>query len=412
MSTLAQPELPYAIDSAPASAPAAAPAAKKPKAKLVLGGLVIAATLGFGATTAMGLGKESTDDAFVEGHVANVAPRVTGLVKKVLVVDNQQVAAGDVLVELDDRDYLVKVAATKADLAAAKAQLRTAETQLALTQKNVESNLVVAKGGVTQASAATSTSRLTVDQAHADLAAAESKHKLATTELARSERLVKQGVISDAEADTRRSTLEQADALLAQARARVSSAEASIANAAGGSETARGRLIAAQTGEEQVEAASAQADLAKARVDQAQAALDQAELNLSYTKVRAESAGMISRRTVELGQAVSPDRPLLAIVPLDGTWIVANFKEDQIARMKAGQPVKIEIDTFGRQELHGTVDSLAAGTGSRFSLLPPDNASGNFTKVVQRVPVLVKIDAHQDLVLRPGMSASVTVNTK
>lgn len=411
MSTLAQPELPYAIDSAPASAPVA-PAAKKPKAKLVLGGLVIAAVLGFGATTVMGLGKESTDDAFVEGHVANVAPRVTGLVKKVLVVDNQQVAAGDVLVELDDRDYLVKVAATKADLAAAKAQLRTAETQLALTQKNVESNLVVAKGGVTQASAATSTSRLTVDQAHADLTAAESKQKLATSELARSERLVKQGVISDAEADTRRSTLEQADALLAQARARVSSAEASIANAAGGSETARGRLIAAQTGQEQVESASAQADLAKARVDQAQAALDQAELNLSYTKVRAESAGMISRRTVELGQAVSPDRPLLAIVPLEGTWIVANFKEDQIARMKSGQPVKIEIDTFGRHELHGTVDSLAAGTGSRFSLLPPDNASGNFTKVVQRVPVLVKIDAHQDLVLRPGMSANVTVNTK
>jgi len=419
MSTLAQPDLPYAVDSEPrfapgaaARAPAPAAAAKKPKAKLVLGGLIVAALVGFGGSTIAGLGKESTDDAFVEGHVSNVAPRVVGLVKKVLVADNAQVAAGDVLVELDDRDFLVKVASAKADLAAARAAARSAETQLALTRKSTESNLVVAKGGVTQASAMTQTTQATVDQAQADLVAAESRQKLAQTEMARSERLIKEGVISSAELDIRRSTIEQADAALAQARARLGSAQANIANAFGNHEAARGKLIAADTADDQLAAATAQVELTKARVDQAQAALDQAELNLSYTKVKAEAAGIVSRRTVEQGQQVSPDRPLLAIVPLDGTWIVANFKEDQIAKMKTGQSVDVEIDTFGRKKIEGKIDSLSAGTGSRFSLLPPDNASGNFTKVVQRVPVLIRLEAHPDLTLRPGMSASVTVNTR
>ena len=415
MSTLAQPDLPYAIDSEPVSAaraPVAVAAVKKPKAKLVLGGLIAAALVGFGGTTIAGLGKETTDDAFVEGHVSNVAPRVVGLVKKVLVADNAQVAAGDVLVELDDRDFLVKVASAKADLAAARAAARSAETLLALTRKNAESNLVVAKGGVTQASAMTNTTQATVAQSQADVIAAESRRKLAQTEMDRSERLIKQGVISAAELDIRRSTIEQADAALVQARARLGQAQANIANAFGTNEAARGKLIAADTAQEQIEAATAQVELTKARGDQAQAALDQAELNLSYTKVKAESAGVVSRRTVEVGQQVSPDRPLLAVVPLDGTWVVANFKEDQIAKMKMGQKVEVEIDTFGRKKIEGTIDSLAAGTGSRFTLLPPDNASGNFTKVVQRVPVLVRLEGHPDLTLRPGMSASVTVNTR
>ncbi|MFO0661557.1 MAG: HlyD family secretion protein [Polyangiaceae bacterium] len=145
---------------------------------------------------------------------------------------------------------------------------------------------------------------------------------------------------------------------------------------------------------------------------QAEASLAQAQLAFDYTRVVADVAGTVARRTVEPGQLVSPDRPLLAIVPLDDTWIVANFKEDQLHKMHEGQRVDITVDTFEGEKFAGTVDSLAAGTGARFSLLPPDNASGNFTKVVQRVPVLIRLEAHPSVQLRPGMSAAVTVHVK
>jgi membrane fusion protein (multidrug efflux system) len=159
----------------------------------------------------------------------------------------------------------------------------------------------------------------------------------------------------------------------------------------------------------QVQAARAQLALAQARLAQTDAAVAQAELNFSHTTVRAEVAGTIARRTVEPGQAVSPERPLMAIVALDETWVVANFKEDQLRAMHPGQRAEVKVDTFGGRMFAGHVESFAPGTGSRFSLLPPDNASGNFTKVVQRVPVLVRLEARPDVVLRPGMSASVTV---
>jgi membrane fusion protein (multidrug efflux system) len=198
---------------------------------------------------------------------------------------------------------------------------------------------------------------------------------------------------------------------LALARARLASAEANLDNSAGTLQNARGRLIAAQSGPQRVQAASAQVELAQARVDQAQAALDQARLNRSYASVRAEVAGVVSRRNVEVGQLVSPERPLLALVALDDTWVVANYKEDQLADLRVGQAAKVKIDALPGRELSGHVDSLAGGTGARFSLLPPDNASGNFTKVVQRVPVLIRLDPHPDVELRPGLSAYTTIIT-
>ena len=217
--------------------------------------------------------------------------------------------------------------------------------------------------------------------------------------------------VSQAQYDAAKATLAEAEASLAQNRAHLENARASSLSSASGSESARGHLLAAQAAPDQVEAQQAQVELSEARVAQAQAAVDQAELNLSYTKVTAAVSGVVSRRTVEVGQSASPDRPLLALIPLDDTWVVANFKEDQIARMKAGELARVSVDTFTHRELVGHVDSLAGGTGSRFSLLPPDNASGNFTKVVQRVPVLIRLDPHSDVTLRPGLSASVTVMT-
>ena len=180
----------------------------------------------------------------------------------------------------------------------------------------------------------------------------------------------------------------------------------------GGVEQAQGQLVAAMTAPQQVQSAQAQVHLAQARVEQSRAAERLAELNLSYGVVRAPMAGVVSRKNVEVGTLVSPDRPVLAIVPLDDLWIVANFKEDQIGAMKPGQTATIKIDTFSGHLFQGHVESIAGGTGARFALLPPDNATGNFVKVVQRVPVRLKIDDRGGLALRPGISASVTVRVE
>jgi membrane fusion protein (multidrug efflux system) len=392
-------------------APAAA-APRRPRRALVALPLLTALGLGIGSSVyLLGRGHESTNDAQVEGHVASVAARVTGQVQQVLVNDNQQVAAGDLLVVLDDRDLAAKVAAARADLAAMVAQQRAAQTSLSVTRAAADSNLAIARGGLKQAAAVEGTTRATIVRSEADLTAAESRRNLAQLELDRTQKLVESGALSQSELDVKRSAFEQADANREQARAALVSARANVDNSSGTLTSARGRLIAAESAPAQIEAAEANVELADARVAQAQAALDQAELNLSYTRVRAGVSGVVSRRSVEVGQLASPDRPMMALVPLDDTWVVANFKEDQIADMHPGQSARVHIDTFDH-ELTGHVDSLAGGTGSRFSLLPPDNASGNFTKVVQRVPVLIKLDPHPDFVLRPGMSATADVDTQ
>jgi membrane fusion protein (multidrug efflux system) len=387
-------------------------AAKRTRRALIALPVLAALGIGVGASAYwLGRGQETTNDAQVEGHVASIAARVAGQVEQVLVSDNQAVHAGDVLVVLDDRDLAAKVAAARADLDATLAQARAAETQLAVTEKSADSNLVIARGGLAQAAAVKGTTAASIERARADIVAAESRRRLAEIELTRTQQLAETGALAQSELDAKRSAFEQADASLGQARALYASAQANTENSSGTIASARGRLIAAEAGPAQVEAARAQLELSRARVAQARAALDQAELNLSYTKVRAGVSGVVARRSVEVGQMTSPERPLMAVVPLDDTWVIANFKEDQIAGMHPGQRARVHVDTYG-QELSGHVDSLAGGTGSRFSLLPPDNASGNFTKVVQRVPVLIRLDPHPELTLRPGMSATASVETK
>jgi membrane fusion protein (multidrug efflux system) len=395
------------------STPSPTAAPRKRSVALRVLPLLTAAALGLGTLGFVaGHGKQTTDDAQIEAHVASVSPRVSGQVTRVLVHDNQRVNAGDVLVELDERDFAVKLSSARADLEAAQASLHAAETTLSVTMKNADSNLVVARGGLAQAAAVRGTTRAGIEQARAELTAAESRRTLTRADLERSQSLFASGAVPQAELDARQAAAEQAEAQVAQAEARLTSAQANVDNSSGTLEAARGHLLAAESGPEQVEAARAQVGLAKARVDQAAAAVAQAELNLGYTKIRAEMSGVVSRRTVEVGQLASPDRPLLAVVALDDTWVVANFKEDQIAEMRPGQPVTVEVDSLAGRKLAGHLDSLAGGTGSRFSLLPPDNASGNFTKVVQRVPVLVRLDGHPGLELRPGLSATVTVSTR
>lgn len=384
----------------------------KPKAKLVLGGLVLAFAAIGTTVWATGRGKESTDDAFVEGHVATVASRIQGQVVRVNVKDNQLVEVGTVLVEIDDRDSKVRLATADADLLSAKASLSSSETQLALTEKNADATLRQAKGGVVSASAMVGSSRAGIDQAKADVDAAESRRALAELDLRRSEKLRAEGSVAQADLDARKAAFDQAVAAVAQARAREQNALVGITNAAGTIETAQGRLVAAQAGPEQIEAARAAVAVARARVAQSEAALEQARLNVSYTKVLAQVRGLVSRRSVEVGQTVDPSRPLMALSSLDDVWVVANFKEDQIASIREGERVRLKVDAYPGRTLGAHVDSVQAGSGARFSLLPPDNASGNFTKVVQRIPVLIRIDDKpQDITLRPGMSTYVTVET-
>lgn len=392
-----------------AAAPAARPRARR--ARLVFPVLALLFAGGGLLAWRLGAGRESTDDAFVEAHVANVAARIQGQVARVRVRDNQEVAEGEVLVELDDRDARVRVAAARADLESAQASLEAAQAQLTLVEHTVDATVKQARGGIKQASSVSSSTSANITQARADVEAAEARLRLAESELRRTEKLASEGALAVAELDVKRANYDQAQASLAQARARYSSAQAGLDNATGGEWSAQGRLQAALTGPAQVEAARAQVGVARARVAQAQAALDQAELTLGYTVVRAPQHGLVSRRTVEPGQSVDPARPLLSITGTDDVWVVANFKEDQLGSMRAQQKARVTIDTYPGRPFAAHVDSIAGGTGSRFALLPPDNASGNFTKVVQRVPVLLRFDQPPGVPLRPGMSAYAVVTT-
>ncbi|MCP3104463.1 HlyD family secretion protein [Myxococcus sp. K15C18031901] len=406
-------DVPEAESSKNAPSAVKTPAApRSSRAKKVFPALLAVAAVGAGARWLVTHGHESTDDAQVEGRIANVSPRVSGQVAKVLVSDNQQVKAGDVLVALDATDLEAKLDVARADVLSAEAQAANARSQLALTEVNAGANLRQARGGVTQASSGISSSKAALDQARADVVAAEARFKLADTDLTRVKTLKAEGAVTQADLDARQSAYDQSKAALDVARARLSSTEAGVQGSSGGLEAAQGKLAAAESGPVQVQAAEAAVKLSDAKLKQAQAALKLAELAVSYTQVRAPVSGVVSRRTVEVGQVVGPERPLMALVPQDDVWIVANFKEDQVGEMKAGQPVDVEVDAYGSHHFKGHVDSLAGASGARFALLPPDNASGNFVKVVQRIPVLIRFDDVKDVPLKPGMSAVVTVDTR
>jgi membrane fusion protein (multidrug efflux system) len=412
MTATISPDSTFEPVSDTSSSPAATSAAKRPRALQVMGALLLAATVGGGAWYAHGVGHESTDDAQVEGHIMNVSARVAGHVAQVLVQDNQIVEQGALLVQLDDADLKAKADSARADLAAAQAQLASAKAQLALTEKTIDANVVQAKGGLTQAAASLTSAQAAITQGAADIEAAKSKLGLADLDLKRAKGLLAQGAVPQVEVDNAQTAYDTAKASFDQAQARLDSARAGKSGGAGGVVYAEGRLAAALTGPQQIDTQRAAVALAEARVQQSDAAKTLAELNLSYTQIRAPHRGEVSRRTVEVGQEVDPSRALLAVVPLDDVWIVANFKEDQLREMHPGQHVDVEIDTFGRRKFSAHVDSIAGASGARFALLPPDNATGNYIKVVQRVPVLLRFDGDAKADLRPGMSAEVTVDTK
>jgi membrane fusion protein (multidrug efflux system) len=370
-------------------------------------------------------GRESTDDAQIDGHIAQVSSSVGGRVIGVHVHDNQPVKKGTVLVEIDARDYQAAVDRAAAELASARASAEAARLGVPITRTETTSGVATAQGGLEQARAGIATAEHEIAAARARLASAEATLRQREAEAARAGRdaerlkaLIAKEEIPQQQydaavsaADAARAAAEAARAVVAEAQTAIGVANARAEQARAGSEQAQASLRNAQTAPQQVAATRAQASVAEARVKQAEAVLAQAQLNLDHATVRAMSAGIVSRKTVEVGQTIAPGQPLMALVDLDDLWVTANLKETQLRDIQPGQRARISVDALGGREFTGKVDSVAAATGARFSLLPPDNATGNYVKVVQRVPVKIVFDPGQDPEhrLRPGMSVVPTI---
>lgn len=370
-----------------------------PQAKWIIAALVILLVVGGFFVWRYYSVRESTDDAQIDGHINPISPRVTGTVVNVLHDDNEVVQAGTLLVELDPKDYQVAVDRARADLANAQANATAANVGVPLMQTTSSSQLVAADAGVKGA-------QRDIDSARAKLNDAQAMYAKTSADLKRMELLIAKDEISH----------QQYDASVAannSAKANVDAATSSIASAQSREAQTQAQAASARTVPEQLKVTRARAGAAVAEVQRAASALAQAELNLQYTKIVAPVTGVLSKRSVEPGQTVQSGQPLFSIVNLDDIWTTANFKETQLRGMKVGQPAKIKVDAYGK-EFSGTVESIGGATGARFSLLPPENATGNYVKVVQRIPVRIRFDKGQDPNhdLRPGMSVEPVVFIK
>jgi len=390
--------------------------------------VVLLAIIGIVAWLWLSAGHESTDDAQIDAHLTQIAARVGGTITKVLVDDNQPVEAGAVLVELDPRDYQVTVDRMRAELADAEANALAARSNVPITSATASGNLTTARGGVTQAQSGVAASEKEVEAARARLITAQARLREAEANatkaardverlrslLAKDEVSQQQFDATAAAADAQRAAADSARSQVAEAEAGIRVAESKLTQSQAGEQQAHAELQTAQTAPSQIQATQARASAADARVMTARANLAQAELNLQYAVVKAPVRGVVSKKGINVGQVVQPGQPLLAIVQLHEVWVTANYKETQLKDMRAGQRAAIDVDALGGHDFKGKVDSIAGATGARFSLLPPENATGNFVKVVQRVPVKIVLDAGQDPehLLRPGMSVNATVYTK
>ena len=339
-------------------------AVKRATAALAVGlGVVAAADFGYGYLT-NGRYLETTDDAYVKADSTIISPKVSGYIAQVLVGDNEKVKAGQLLARIDDRDFQTARSQARADVDASEAAVRNLDAQIALQQP-------------------------IIDQGTADVATAEANLKFAQEEQARYDGLMKTGSGTIQRA-------QQTDAALRASSAQLQHSKSSL-----------------QAAERKVDVLTTDRAKAVAQLDRARAVEQQAALNLSYTEITAPVDGTVGARSLRIGQFVQAGTQLMAVVPLDAVYVVANFKETQLTHVRNGQPVEIEIDSFHGTRLRGHVDSLSPASGLEFALLPPDNATGNFTKIVQRVPVKIVLDDHSLTgLLRPGMSAEPTINTK
>jgi membrane fusion protein (multidrug efflux system) len=358
---------------------------------------------------------ENTDDAQINGHLIQVSARIAGQVAKVYVDENQVVKAGDVIAELDPSDYKVAVENAEAALASAQANAAAANVNVPITTVNTGSNLTSADANLSGSQAGVEQAQQQLESAHARVGQAKANNTKAQADLERYKPLVEKDVISKQQFDAAVAAADAAKAALSDARHSEQAADQGVKVAKEREAQAQAGLKYAQTGPEQVVAQSARARQAEAQVQQAQAQLDMAKLNLSYTRIVAPAAGIITRKSVEINQNVAPGQNLLMLVSLEGLWVTANFKETQLRHMFAGQAVEIEVDSTGKT-YHGKVTQIGGATGSVLSLFPPENATGNYVKVVQRVPVRIDFTdlAGEDPKheLRPGLSVEPKVRVK
>jgi membrane fusion protein (multidrug efflux system) len=385
-----------------------APARRDKKPFLILGGVVILFAAGTGVYLLATANQQSTDDAQVEADVVPIAARVSGQIAKRVVEDNQRVKQGDLLIQIDDADFVARLKQAEAELETARAQAAAADAQVHVVAAS-------AKGGLQSARASFSGSSLGVANAEAQLAAAKAALARAKAEarkgdldLQRTQQLVAGKALPRERLDNAQVAYDASQAALAQAQAQVVAATEMRQLASTRVAEARGRLDQSAPIAAQIGAASANADLAHARIKVAEAALDLARLQLGYTKIVAPADGLATRLAVQVGQMIQAGQPLAELVP-ERTYVIANFKETQVGRMRVGQRARVRIDAFPGVTLDAKVESIAGGTGARFSLLPPDNATGNFVKVVQRVPVRIAWSKPPELPLQAGLSTDVTV---
>jgi membrane fusion protein (multidrug efflux system) len=372
--------------------------------------------------------RESTDDAQVDGHITPIAAKISGRVAEVLVHDNEPVKAGQVLARIDPRDYQAALDNAKAALALAQSEAQSANVDVPRTRENVASGTSSANAGLLGAEAALAQAQAAYAQAqNSDLAFAKANveksranAQLAQADLERYRPLMDKGEISKqqfdaakANADATASALKAEEEKIQQAQSNIQIAKAQLNAAQARVEQARAGVSSARADIQQVSMRSADAQGKLAKVDQARAMVDAAQLNLSYTEIVAPRDGVATHKQVEVGQIVQAGQGLLVVVPLQDVWVTANFKETQLKKMRAGQKAEVHVDTYGKT-FSGHVDSIAGATGAVLSLLPPENATGNYVKVVQRIPVKIIVDpiSSDKAILRPGMNVDVTVITE
>lgn len=370
--------------------------------------------------------RESTDDAQVDGHVVPVSPRISGTIISVLVNDNQEVRAGQELVRLDPADYQVALQQERAALATAEANTTESGVNVPLTTINTRSQVSTSSAQTEESQAAVAAAQQAIDGARARLssstaalAARQANLVKAEKDLLRFQDLVAKDEVSRQDYDAAVAAAQANRAQVDSAKADIVESQHNLDQAAAQLNQAKARLSTAQIQRRQSQevqpkqeaVSQARYKQAQAQVRQAQANVDQAQLNLGYATIRASVDGIVSRKNAEPGMHVSAGQQIMALVPLDDVWVTANFKETQLKGMRVGQAVEISVDSYGGRKYRAHIDSIAAASGARFSLLPPENATGNYVKVVQRIPVKIVLESgeNRDHSLRPGMSVEPTV---
>jgi membrane fusion protein, multidrug efflux system len=373
-------------------------------------------------------GHESTDDAQVDAHIAPVSSKISGTVTDVLVNDNREVKQGQLLVRIDPRDYQAKVDQARAALAFAESQARGAGVTVPLTRETTASGISSADAQLSAAQAEYEQARLDyqrastadISYARSNVATAQANYDRAQADLNRMKPLVDKEEISRIQYDSYVAAARVAEGELQAAKDKLTGAtqeadtkRAAMLTAQARVEQARAGVSEAQANRQQVNVRTADAASAQAAIGQARAALEAAELNLSYTEIVAQLDGVVTKKNIEVGQTIQPGQALMMIIPLQDVWVTANFKETQLAGVHRGQKAEVKVDLNGKT-YPGHVDSIAGATGTRLSLLPPENATGNYVKVVQRIPVKILLDPIPggNQVLRPGMNVDATIYTK